>query len=75
MRVKKVWDVVNKMPTYIQKSNVSCELVEELHDGYKIMSIRTPISIISKKVSQYQVGQHTAEDIERLISYKDEYIG
>lgn len=75
MRDKKVWETVNKMPTYTKKSNVSCELVEELHDGYKIMSIRTPISIISKKVSQYQVSQHTAEDIERLISYKDKYIG
>tara|TARA_R110000868_G_scaffold170015_3_gene405109 strand:- start:1058 stop:1285 length:228 start_codon:yes stop_codon:yes gene_type:complete len=75
MRDKKVWEDVNKMPTYTKKSNVSCELVEELHDGYKIMSIRTPISIISKKVSQYQVDQHTTKEIERLVGYKDEYIG
>lgn len=99
MRDKKVWETVNKMPTYIQKAKFlteeqvkrvlldcvevnpecpesvrkygeRCEMVGELYYGYK-----NYIKTAGEKGAKSQVDKHSMDKIERLISYKDEYIG
>jgi hypothetical protein len=108
MRVKKVWETVNKMPTYIQKAKFlteeqvkkvlldctevnpecpesvqkygeRCEMVGELYYGYKnYMKLvgKRDAKLHKDRINLHcQVEQYTMEAIERLISYKDEYIG
>jgi hypothetical protein len=108
MRVKKVWETVNKMPTYIQKAEFlteeqvkrvlldftgvnpecpesvrkygeRCDMIGELYNGYKnymkTAGEKGAKHHEDRDPAQYQVGQRTTEAIERLISYKDEYIG
>ena len=108
MKVKKVWDAVNKMPTYtrkteplteervkrvmldysevnpkcpesVRKYGERCEMVGELYNGYKnymkIVAEKGAKPHEDRGVKQYQVGQHTMREIERLLGYKDEYIG
>jgi hypothetical protein len=99
MRDKKVWDAVNKMPTYtkkteplteeqvkrvlldysevnpecpesVRKYGERCEMVGELYNGYK-----NYMKIVGEKGAKPQVDKHSMDKIERLISYKDEYIG
>ena len=99
MRVKKVWDAVNKMPTYTKKAKFlteeqvkrvlldysevnpecaesvrkygeRCEMVGELYNGYK-----NYMKTAGEKGAKLQVDKHSMDKIERLISYKDEYIG
>ena len=99
MRDKKVWDTVNKMPTYtkkteplteeqvkrvlldysevnpecpesVRKYGERCEMVGELYNGYK-----NYMKTADEKGAKLQVDKHSMDKIERLISYKDEYIG
>ena len=99
MRDKKVWDAVNKMPTYTKKSKTlteeqvkrvlldctevnpecpesvrkygeRCEMIGELYNGYKNY-MKTAV----EKGAKLQVDKRTMENINRLIDYKDEYIG
>jgi len=99
MRDKKVWETVNKMPTYtkkteplteeqvkrvlldysevnpecpesVRKYGERCEMVGELYNGYK-----NYMKIVGEKGAKLQVDKHSMDKIERLISYKDEYIG
>lgn len=99
MRVKKVREAVNKMPTYTEKSKIiteeqikrvlldctevnpecpesvrkygeRCEMVGELYYGYKHY-----MKTAGEKGAKLQVDKHSMDKIERLISYKDEYIG
>jgi hypothetical protein len=99
MRDKKVWDAVNKMPTYTKKSKTlteeqvkrvlldctevnpecpesvrkygeRCEMIGELYNGYK-----NYMKIVGERNTKPQVDQHTTKEIERLLGYKDEYIG
>jgi hypothetical protein len=99
MRDKKVWEDVNKMPTYtrkteplteervkrvlldctevnpechesVRKYGERCEMIGELYNGYK-----NYMKIVGEKGAKLQVDKHSMDKIERLISYKDEYIG
>ena len=99
MRDKKVWETVNKMPTYtkkteplteeqvkrvlldysevnpecpesVRKYGERCEMVGELYNGYK-----NYMKTAGEKGAKPQVDKHSMDKIERLISYKDEYIG
>lgn len=108
MRVKKLWDTVNKMPTYtkkteplteeqvkrvlldctevnpecpesVRKYGERCEMIGELYNGYKnymkIVGEKGAKPHEDRGAKQYQVDQHTVGKIERLVGYKDEYIG
>jgi hypothetical protein len=108
MRVKKVWETVNKMPTYtekqknfteeevkrvlldctevnpecpesVRKYGERCKMIGELYYGYKNY-MKTAGEKGAKHhedrgAKQYQVDKRSMDKIERLISYKDEYIG
>jgi len=99
MRGKKVWDAVNKMPTYtkkteplteeqvkrvlldctevnpecpesVRKYGERCDMIGELYNGYK-----NYMKTAGEKGAKSQVDKRTMENINRLIDYKDEYIG
>lgn len=55
----------------VRKYGERCEMVGELYNGYKNY-IKTAGE---KRAPQYQVDQHTTKEIERLLGYKDDYIG
>jgi hypothetical protein len=54
-------------------------MIGELYNGYKnymkTAGEKGAKHHEDRDPAQYQVGQRTTEAIERLISYKDEYIG
>ena len=99
MRVKKVWETANKMPTYtkkteplteeqvkrvlldftevnpecpesVRKYGERCEMIGELYYGYK-----NYMKTAGEKGAKSQVDKHSMDKIERLVGYKDEYIG
>ena len=82
-RVKRVlldYSEVNpECPESVRKYGERCEMVGELYNGYKnymkIVGEKGAKPHEDREAKQYQVDQHTVGKIERLISYKDEYIG
>lgn len=82
-QVKKVMldctEVNTECPESVRKYGERCEMVGELYNGYKKY-----MKLVGKKDAKLhedrinlhcQVDQHTTETIERLIGYKDDYIG
>ena len=64
-------EVNPECPESVRKYGERCEMVGELYYGYKnYMKI-----VAERRFPQRQVDQHTTEAIERLVAYKDEYIG
>jgi hypothetical protein len=63
----------------VRKYGERCEMAGELYNGYKnymkIVAERDTKPSANRMTPQYQVGQRTMEVIERLVGYKDEYIG
>ncbi len=82
-QVKKVildhTEVNTNCPESVRKYGERCEIVEELYNGYK-----NYMKIVGEKkakphkvelIPTYQIDHNTMEKIERLVGYKDEYIG
>lgn len=65
-------EVNPECPESVQKYSERCTMVGELYNGYK-----NYMKIVAERDAkpQYQVDKRTTAEIERLISYKDEYIG
>lgn len=64
-------EVNPECPESVRKYGERCEMIGELYNGYKnYMKI-----VAERRFPQRQVDQHTTETIERLVGYKDEYIG
>lgn len=63
----------------VQKYSERCTMVGELYNGYKnymkIVAERGAKPQEDRTALRYQVDKRTTAEIERLISYKDEYIG
>jgi hypothetical protein len=82
-QVKKVMldctEVNTSCPESVQKYGERCEMVGELYYGYKkYMKLvgKRDAKLHEDRINLHcQVEQYTTEAIERLISYKDEYIG
>jgi hypothetical protein len=73
-QVKKVMlnftEVNPECPESVRKYGERCEMVGELYYGYK-----NYMKTAGEKGAKSQVDKHSMDKIERLISYKDEYIG
>lgn len=63
-------EVNPECPESVRKYGERCEMVGELYYGYK-----NYIKTAGEKGAKSQVDKHSMDKIERLISYKDEYIG
>ena len=63
-------EVNTEGPESVRKYGERCEMVGELYNGYK-----NYMKTAGEKVAKLQVDKHSMDKIERLISYKDEYIG
>lgn len=63
----------------VRKYGERCEMVGELYNGYKnymkIVGERGAKAYEDRKKPTYQVDQRTMREIERLLTYKNEYIG
>jgi hypothetical protein len=72
-------EVNPECPESVRKYGERCEMIGELYNGYKnYMKIVGEMGAKlheDRRAPQYQVDQHTMGEIERLIGYKDEYIG
>jgi len=66
-------------PESVQKYGERCDMIRELYNGYKnymkIVAEKGAKPYKDREAGQYQVDQHTVGKIERLLGYKDEYIG
>lgn len=63
-------EVNPECPESVRKYGERCEMVGELYNGYK-----NYMKIVTEKGAKSQVDKRTMENINRLIDYKDEYIG
>ena len=63
-------EVNPECPESVRKYGERCEMVGELYYGYK-----NYMKTAGEKGAKSQVDKHSMDKIERLISYKDEYIG
>ena len=63
-------EVNPECPESVRKYGERCEMVGELYNGYK-----NYMKTAGEKGAKLQVDKHSMDKIERLISYKDEYIG
>jgi hypothetical protein len=63
-------EVNPECPESVRKYGERCEMVGELYNGYK-----NYMKTAGEKGAKSQVDKHSMDKIERLISYKDEYIG
>lgn len=72
-------EVNPECPESVRKYGERCTMVGELYNGYKnymkIVAQTNSKSKSNKMEPKQLVSQHTTAEIERLISYKDEYIG
>jgi hypothetical protein len=63
-------EVNPECPESVRKYGERCEMVGELYYGYK-----NYMKIVAERDIKPQVDKRTMEEIQRLIDYKDEYIG
>lgn len=63
-------EVNPECPESVRKYGERCEMIGELYYGYK-----NYMKTAGEKGAKSQVDKHSMDKIERLISYKDEYIG
>lgn len=72
-------EINSECPESVKKYGERCQMVGELYNGYKnyikIVAERDATPQEDRTALQYQVDKRTTAQIERLISYKDEYIG
>jgi len=82
-RVKKVMldcvEVNTNCPESVRKYGERCQMIGELYNGYKnYMEIENKQKVKPREVqftSTYEISPNTIGQIDRLLSYKDEYIG